>query len=53
MERGCPLLRMAYIIAKALETKDTLIKVDVKDARCMDTYCAVYDRCQKVKLGKE
>ena len=49
METGCPLLRMAYIIAKALEMKDTIGKADIKDARCMGTYCAIYDKCQKLQ----
>ena len=51
MDKGCPILRMAYIIGKALETKDTSNKVDVKDARCMGTYCALYDKCQGNKGG--
>ena len=62
MEKGCPFLRMAYIIAKALEKRDTVnsvkvtdarrmdtycaLPVTIKDARCMDMYCALYDKCQ-------
>ena len=61
METGCPLLRMAYIIAKALELspvigfsaslrmKHTIGKADIKDARSMGTYCAIYDKCQKLQ----
>ena len=51
MEKGCPFLRMAYIIAKALETKDTIVPINVKDARCMGTYCALYGRCQKKEVS--
>lgn len=53
MDKGCPLLRMAYIIAKALETKDTLCKTSVEEARCMGTYCAIYDRCQFIKVRRK
>lgn len=41
MDKGCPILRHAYIIAKSLAKDED--KPSVKEARCMETYCEIWD----------
>jgi len=41
MEKGCPLLRIAYLIKLPTSEKDN--GIPVKEARCMQTYCAMWN----------
>ena len=52
MKKGCPILRIAYFLARVLETNKNIspiktLGVSVDDVRCMGTYCGIWDEERK------
>lgn len=54
MKKGCPILRIAYLLARVVGT-DKSLRVSVDETRCMETYCGIWDEKRKCcgLIGKE